>query len=94
MPGGSDITGKERRPDAESQIAPGNYAIRRASGAGAAPQEIVVGTSVSCVAGGKISHLARGDPTHPPSRPVKIPGAIWRGLTLHLFQRARRCRRL
>jgi len=51
MPGGSDITGKERRPDAESQIAPGNYAIRRASGA--APQEIVVGTSVSCVAEGR-----------------------------------------
>lgn len=29
MPGGSDINGKERPPDAESQIAPGNYAIRR-----------------------------------------------------------------
>lgn len=29
MPGGSGINGKERPPDAESQIVPGNYAIRR-----------------------------------------------------------------
>jgi len=31
MPGGSGINGKERPSDAESQIVPGNYAIRRPS---------------------------------------------------------------
>lgn len=62
MPGKSDITGKERPPDAESQIALGeitrSVVLRRPAFWPRAAQEIVVRAAISCVLHGeKLSDL-------------------------------------